>query len=92
MRLPIAREFVVRGRVQGVGFRWFVKKAAFQLGVNGYVRNEADGCVFVYAVGTERQLSQLAGRLHHGPQSAEVRGVDERAAAVRKYETFEIEG
>lgn len=88
----MAREFIVRGRVQGVGFRWFVKKAAYQLGVNGFVRNEADGGVFVYAVGTERQLSQLAWRLHQGPQFAEVRGVDEREAAVRNYETFEIEG
>ncbi|MDQ2900752.1 MAG: acylphosphatase [Acidobacteriota bacterium] len=86
-----AREFQVRGRVQGVGFRWFVKKEAHQLGVKGYVRNEADGNVFVYAVGTERQLSQLAARLHRGPRFAEVRGVDEREAAVRKYETFEIE-
>ncbi|MGI8991463.1 MAG: acylphosphatase [Bryobacteraceae bacterium] len=88
----MAREFIVRGQVQGVGFRWFVKKAADQLGIGGYVRNEADGCVFVYAVGTERQLSQLAGRLRQGPQFAEVRGVDEREAAVRRYDNFEIEG
>lgn len=95
MRLPskeIAREFIVRGRVQAVGFRWFVKKAADELGIKGFVRNEADGRVFVYAAGPEAKLSQLASRLHHGPRFAEVRGVDEREAVVQQYGAFEIEG
>ncbi len=95
MRLPskeIAQEFVIRGRVQGVGFRWFVKKAADELGLKGFVRNEADGRVFVYAAGSEAKLSQFASRLHQGPRFAEVRGVDEREAVVQQYGAFEIEG
>ncbi len=95
MHLPvkeIAREFLVRGQVQGVGFRWFVKKAADELSLKGFVRNEADGRVFVYAAGSEAKLSQLASRLQRGPRFAEVRGVDEREAVVQQCGAFEIEG
>jgi len=53
----------VRGRVQGVGFRYFVEHGAQALGISGWVRNDDDGCVQVYAVGTAQQLSELAGLL-----------------------------
>ncbi len=82
----------MRGRVQGVGFRWFAKSAADEIGIRGYARNEADGRVQVYGVGTEAQLSQFAGRLHQGPRFGEVRGVEERDADVRPCDAFEIEG
>jgi len=47
-----ARRFVVRGRVQGVGFRWFVEREARVLGIAGWVRNNADSSVEVLGVGT----------------------------------------
>jgi acylphosphatase len=80
----------VRGRVQGVGFRYFVERAANALGVRGYARNLDDDSVEVYASGTAAQLSELAGLLWKGPRWAEVRGVDESEAAVEDYSGFTI--
>ena len=48
----VARRFLVRGRVQGVGFRWFVEREAHMLGIAGWVRNNSDGSVEVMAQGT----------------------------------------
>ena len=86
-----ARRWFVRGRVQGVGYRYFAQRAAESLGVTGYARNLDDGRVEVYAVGPEKKLSELAGMLHHGPRWSDVRGVDEEQAAVEKYGAFYIE-
>ena len=86
----IAKLYRVRGRVQGVGFRYFVEHTANALGVRGYVRNLDDDSVEVYASGTAAQLSELAGLLWKGPRWAEVRGVDESEAAVEDYSGFSI--
>ncbi|HLK49445.1 MAG TPA: acylphosphatase [Bryobacteraceae bacterium] len=85
-----ARRWFIRGRVQGVGFRYFAQRAAEELGITGYARNLDDGRVEVYAVGTEAKLSEFAGRLRQGPRWAEVRGVEEQAAEPREYGTFQI--
>jgi acylphosphatase len=87
----IAKRYFVRGRVQGVGFRYFVERAAHDLAVTGYARNVDDGRVEVYAVGHAEQLSELAGRLWKGPRFADVRGVEEQDAAVQQYDAFSIE-
>jgi acylphosphatase len=87
-----ARRYIVRGRVQGVGYRYFVQKAASNVGVSGYARNLDDGTVEVYAAGTQDQLSALAGLLRQGPRFAEVRGVEETDAAVDGRTGFRIEG
>lgn len=87
----IARRYFVRGRVQGVGYRYFAQRAAVQLGVGGYVRNLDDGRVEVYAAGTPEQLSEFAGLLWTGPRFAGVRGVEEQEAAVQQYDSFQIE-
>ena len=86
-----ARRWWVRGRVQGVGYRYFAQRAASELGLAGYVRNLDDGRVEVYAVGAEDRLSELAARLWRGPRWADVRGVDEQEAEPRAYSSFEIE-
>ena len=78
------------GRVQGVGYRYFVEREARRLGVTGYTRNLDDGRVEVYAVGTQEQLSELAGLLRKGPRWADVRGVEEREEAVRNFSSFQI--
>ena len=88
---PIARRYLVRGRVQGVGFRWFAQHAAESLGVTGYVRNLDDGRVEVYAVGSPDRVSELAGMLYKGPRWSDVRGVEEQEAAVQQYGSFRIE-
>jgi acylphosphatase len=88
-----ARRFLVRGRVQGVGFRWFVEREAHILGVSGWVRNNADGSVEVLAMGTRDQLAGLRSRLREGPRAARVDTVDEgEAKAVPELKTFRIEG
>jgi acylphosphatase len=71
-----ARRFVVRGRVQGVGFRWFVEREAHMLKIAGWVRNNADGTVEVLAQGTRDQLTGLHSRLRQGPRAARVDGVE----------------
>ena len=85
-----ARKYVVRGRVQGVGFRYFVLQAAHSIGVRGYVRNLDDGNVEVYAIGSKDQLSHLAGFLWKGPRYADVRGVEEIDAPVEKCAGFDV--
>ena len=88
-----ARRYIVRGRVQGVGFRWFVEAEAHQLGLAGWVRNNADGSVEVLAMGTRDQLTGLGSRLREGPRAARVDAVEEsEAKPVSGLTTFQIEG
>lgn len=88
-----ARRFVVRGRVQGVGFRWFVEREAHILGIAGWVRNNHDGSVEVLAQGTRDQLSGLRSRLREGPRAARVDNVDEsEARPTDGLSSFRIEG
>jgi acylphosphatase len=88
-----ARRFVVRGRVQGVGFRWFVEREAHVLGVSGWVRNNADGSVEVLAQGTRDQLLGLRSRLRQGPRAARVDDVEEsEVGPVAGLSSFRIEG
>ncbi len=88
-----ARRFLVRGRVQGVGFRWFVEREAHLLGIAGWVRNNPDGTVEVLAMGTRDQLSGLRSRLHQGPRASRVDEVEEsEAKPVTGLSAFRIEG
>ena len=86
------RRFVVSGRVQGVGFRWFVEREAAQIGVTGWVRNRPDGDVEVMASGTRQQLSGLRQRLQEGPRAARVDHVAESPAPLLEASSFRIEG
>jgi len=88
-----ARRFVVRGRVQGVGFRWFVEREAHMLGIAGWVRNNSDSSVEIFAIGTRDQLLGLGSRLRQGPRASRVDDVEESVAApVAGLNTFRIEG
>jgi acylphosphatase len=88
-----ARRFFVRGRVQGVGFRWFVEREAHILGIAGWVRNNHDGSVEVLAQGTRDQLLGLHGRLREGPRAARVDAVEvSEASPVAGLSSFRIEG
>ncbi|MGB9458896.1 MAG: acylphosphatase [Bryobacteraceae bacterium] len=86
-----ARRWLVRGRVQGVGYRWFAQRAAADLGLSGYARNLDDGRVEVYAAGPAAKLAELAGMLHRGPRWADVRGVEEQECPVQELGSFRIE-
>lgn len=81
----------VRGRVQGVGFRLFVRHLAVTLGLRGYVRNTGDGSVEVVAEGARSALLQLLAALQRGPSGARVRAVDEAwEAADGAFAGFQI--
>jgi acylphosphatase len=68
--------FTVSGRVQGVGYRWFVARHARGLGLSGYARNLADGRVEVVASGDEEALARLEALLRAGPANAHVTAME----------------
>jgi acylphosphatase len=86
----LARRYIVSGRVQGVGFRYFVQKHAELLSLSGYARNLDDGRVEVYAVGPEAKLSERPGHLWNGPRRSDVRGVEEQEAPMLESRGFHI--
>ncbi len=83
---------MVSGRVQGVGFRWFVEREAATLGVTGWVRNRDNGSVEVMATGTRQQLAALHGRLREGPRAARIDEVAVSPAPFLDAKSFGIEG
>ncbi|MGD0212209.1 MAG: acylphosphatase [Terriglobales bacterium] len=88
-----ARRFLVRGRVQGVGFRWFVEREAHILQIAGWVRNNHDGSVEVLAMGTREQLAGLRSRLQEGPRAARVDNVEEsETEPVAGLTVFQVRG
>jgi acylphosphatase len=81
---------IVRGEVQGVGFRWAVMREAGQLGLTGYAENLPDGSVRVEAEGDPDRLDLLEAFLHRGPRWAEVASLDsERGPATGEFHRFE---
>jgi acylphosphatase len=70
------RRWIVRGRVQGVGFRWFIYREADRLQVGGFARNLPDGSVEVVSEGPEEALEALEAALRRGPAMAQVDGVE----------------
>jgi acylphosphatase len=83
-----AKRWFIDGRVQGVGFRYFVQEKAAKLKLTGWVRNLGDGRVEVYAAGKPEKLSDLAAALHAGPPLSDVRSVEEHEEAVQNISSF----
>ncbi len=91
--MKVARKYVISGRVQGVGFRYFAERWAIQLGISGYVKNCWDGNVEVYAIGDAISLEEFKSHLAEGPRSARVANITESEEPVDKRRaTFVIEG
>ena len=91
----MVRYYVVRGRVQGVGFRWFVHREAAALGLKGWVRNTEDGRVELVAAGEPEKLAELSAALHRGSRGSRVDAVDEVEVEEKTAEdlkSFQIEG
>ncbi len=88
---PVQLHALVDGHVQGVGYRFFVKNAAEELHLTGWVRNKWDGRVEVLAEGPRRDLEQLLETLRRGPRSGYVSDVKvDWNAASQNYTRFSI--
>jgi acylphosphatase len=85
---PSARRYLISGRVQGVGFRFFTRQTARELGLTGWVKNLADGRVEAVAVGPEGALDDFEGRLRQGPRSGRVSDVAVSEAADAGSDSF----
>jgi DNA ligase D-like protein (predicted 3'-phosphoesterase) len=92
MSAPAAIRAVVRGRVQGVGFRDATVRRARSLGLLGWVRNGEDGSVQVHAEGEPEALAALAAFLHEGPRGADVEAVEVEPVQVEGHEQFAVRG
>ena len=79
----MCRRALIGGRVQGVGFRDFARRAAIELGVSGHAVNLGDGRVEVLACGTEAALDALMARLRQGPRWSSVESIEVEAANCR---------
>jgi acylphosphatase len=91
--MPSAKRYLVRGQVQGVGYRYFASRVAERLGVTGFVRNLSTGEVEVHAEGDELKLGLFKQELEHGPLMAQVTEVVESSiAASGGYSSFLIRG
>ena len=76
----IVVRLIVRGRVQGVGFRWWARETARRLGVDGWVRNLADGSVELLAAGPDAVVAEFVDSCRAGPSGARVSSVERHAA------------
>jgi acylphosphatase len=87
--------FLIQGRVQGVGFRWFVHREASELDLRGWVRNTEEGEVEVVAFGTAEDLAELRASLRRGPRGSRVDRVIEHYledSEASGLSSFRIEG
>jgi acylphosphatase len=87
--------FLIRGRVQGVGFRWFVHREAAELGLRGWVKNTDAGDVEIVTAGEAEVIAELREELHKGSRGSRVDAVIEHELDEAEGEAlgaFEIEG
>jgi len=81
---------MITGKVQGVGFRETTKIIANQMMVNGFVRNEKDGSVYIEAEGEEIFLEEFVNWCHEGPDRSRVENVTVSDGEVKNYRNFEV--
>ena len=87
--------FLIKGRVQGVGFRWFVHREASELDLRGWVRNTEEGNVEVVASGNATDLAELRASLRRGPRGSRVDNLIEHYlddTEAKNLSSFRIEG
>jgi acylphosphatase len=91
----MVRHYIVKGRVQGVGFRWLVHREAGARGLKGWVRNTEAGEVEIMVAGTLEQLAELRAVLERGSRGSRVDAVyetDMYESMADGLESFQIEG
>jgi acylphosphatase len=87
--------FLIQGRVQGVGFRWYVQREASLLDLRGWVRNTEEGEVEVVAAGSDAELAELRASLRRGPRGSRVDRLVEHTLAESEADelsSFRIDG
>jgi acylphosphatase len=90
--MHIARYFLISGKVQGVGYRYFVMRVANDYQLSGYVRNLASGQVEVVVEGQREAVEELKKELAAGPYHAQVVQLEEKALEISgQYQGFRIE-
>ena len=91
VNMEVGAHILVRGMVQGVGFRYFVYRKAIELGVRGYACNRGDGSVEIEAVADRSLVEELIREVTVGPRAARVTDVQvEWKQPVQQYHEFEI--
>jgi acylphosphatase len=87
----VARRFLISGRVQGVGFRWFTRDAAAREGVSGWVKNLPDGRVEALVEGDTEAVTRVERALRRGPPGARITTVNvENELPAGSYYGFEV--
>lgn len=86
----ISVALTISGRVQGVGYRYFVQKKAIELGLNGFVQNLPNGSVYAEAEGSVEAVNLLIDSSRKGPAFAKVRDVEVSKISPKKYIGFAI--
>ncbi|MFA6473057.1 MAG: acylphosphatase [Candidatus Latescibacterota bacterium] len=90
--LTHAVHLIAHGRVQGVGFRYFVKDKASRYGIKGWVRNRSDGSVEIHAEGQKEYMDDFTAALKDGPLFGHVSDIEsEKVEPTNKYSGFSIE-
>ncbi|MDA2930592.1 acylphosphatase [Acidobacteria bacterium AH-259-O06] len=87
----VARRYILKGRVQGVAFRYFTYAIAQDLGIKGWVKNLRNGDVEVHAEGDESSMKQFLTRVKSGPSLAFVEHTEVRDVEPDQYRDFTIE-
>ncbi|HEY4196385.1 MAG TPA: acylphosphatase [Mucilaginibacter sp.] len=83
-------DITVKGKVQGVFYRASTKAVADQLGVKGYISNEANGDVFIAAEGDKVSLEMFLDWCNEGPEHAQVTSVESHEGELKNYRNFEV--
>lgn len=86
----VQKHVFLSGRVQGVGFRAFTRKQASSLGINGWVKNLADGRVEIKIEGAPSSVKQMINRVKEGPSFARVEDIEINDEEVDGFNDFEI--
>ncbi len=86
----VTYKIIVEGRVQGVGFRFFVLNAALELNITGYTQNKSDRTVIVVATGEESNMNEFISLCRQGPSSARVLGFNISQLPMKTFDKFEI--
>jgi acylphosphatase len=88
--MKLAQKIVVKGRVQGVFFRKYTQQKAIELGVTGYVLNQKDASVLIWAEGSKEQLAALVKWCWHGSPLSSVKEVLPILVEPESFQSFDI--